>query len=222
MSRSAGRIGWVLVWAVVFCDIGTSVYYVPGLLYETTQDRAGFFVVSTLVAFVLLAAKYVDVTRRFPAGGGGVSVADEALGPWWGCLGGQLIMVDYFLTVAISAIAGMYYVDSVFHLGDNVLPATLVALGVLGALNIVGVKESALASLALALVAAVVDVGVIGATVINAPPRHVAALSPGGSQPPGAHAVADVGGVFRSVAGFFRVGVHLAALSGDARPERNA
>ena len=170
MSRSAGRIGWVLVWAVVFCDIGTSVYYVPGLLYGTTGDRAGFFVVSTLVAFVLLAAKYVDVTRRFPAGGGVVSVADEALGPWWGCLGGQLIMVDYFLTVAISAIAGMYYVDSVVHLGDNVLPATLVALAVLGALNIVGVKESAVASLVLALVAAVVDVGVIGATLINAPP----------------------------------------------------
>ena len=174
MSRSAGRIGWFLVWAVVFCDIGTSIYYVPGILYGTPEhpgagDRAGFFVVSTLVAFVLLALKYVDVTRRFPAGGGVVSVADQAIGPWWGALGGQLIMVDYFLTVAISAISGMYYIDSVFSLHGNVLPATLVALGLLGVLNIVGVKESATASLALAVAAAVVDVGVMIAAVLHAP-----------------------------------------------------
>ncbi len=175
MSRSAGRIGWFLVWAVVFCDIGTSVYYVPGILYGTPEhpgagDRAGFFVVSTLVAFVLLALKYVDVTRRFPAGGGVVSVADQAAGPWWGCLGGQLIMVDYFLTVAISAISGMYYIDSVFSLHGNVLSATLVALGLLAVLNIVGIKESATASLALAVAAAIVDVVVMIAVVINAPP----------------------------------------------------
>lgn len=170
MSRSRGRIGWLLVWAVVFCDIGTSVYYVPGILYGTTGDAAGFFVLSTLLAFVLLAMKYVDVTRRFPAGGGVVSVADAAAGKWWGCLGGQLIMVDYFLTVAISAISGMYYVDSVWHLGGSVVPATLGALAALCFLNIVGVKESAIVSLGLALSAAVVNVFVIGAVIVHAPP----------------------------------------------------
>ncbi len=176
MSRSAGRIGWFLVWAVVFCDIGTSVYYVPGILYGTTGDRAGFFVLSTLVAFVLLAVKYIDVTRRFPAGGGVVSVADAAAGPWWGALGGQLIMVDYFLTVAISAISGMYYIDSVVHLGGNVLPATLLALALLCALNIAGVKESATVSLGLALAAVVVDIVVIVAALIAADADTLAAL----------------------------------------------
>lgn len=111
MSRSAGRIGWFLVWAVVFCDIGTSVYYVPGLLYESTGDKAGFFVVTTMVAFVLLCLKVVEVTRRFTSGGGVVSLAHEVFGEWWGCLGGQLIIVDYFLTVAISAASGVYYID---------------------------------------------------------------------------------------------------------------
>lgn len=170
MSQRTGRIGWLLVWAVVFCDIGTSVYYVPGILYGTAGDRAGFFVVSTLVAFIFLAIRYVDVTRRFPGGGGVVSVADAAAGPWWGGLGGQLIMVAYFLTVAISAISGLYYIDSVVHLGGNVLPATLVALGLLGILNIVGIKEGAMVSLGLALAAMVVDVAVIVAVFINAPP----------------------------------------------------
>lgn len=169
MSRSAGRLGWFLVWAVVFCDIGTSVYYVPGILYGTAGDGAGFFVVATLVAFVLLAIKYVEVTRRFPGGGGVVSVADEALGPWWGCLGGQMIMVDYFLTVAISALSGVYYLDSIFHLGSEVLPFTMLCLGVLCLLNIVGIKESATASLFLAVGAFVVDLVVIGTALVSAP-----------------------------------------------------
>ena len=74
MPRAAGRIGWWLVWAVVFCDIGTSVYYVPGILYEDIGDHAGFFVAATMAAFVLLCIKQVEIARRF-AGGGGVTTA---------------------------------------------------------------------------------------------------------------------------------------------------
>lgn len=176
MSRNAGRIGWLLVWAVVFCDIGTSVYYVPGLLYESTGDRAGFFVVATMLAFILLCVKVVEVTRRFSSGGGVVSLAHDVFGPWWGCLGGQLITVDYFLTVAISATSGVYYLDSLFPLGAGIVPAVLLCLGLLCILNIVGVKESATASLGLAIVALVVDVLVIGVSLLNAPSEVLARI----------------------------------------------
>lgn len=171
MSRSAGRIGWPLVWAVVFCDIGTSVYYVPGMLYGTTGDRAGFFVLATMVALVLLAIKEVEVARRFPSGGGVVSVAGAALGPWLGCLAGQLIMVDFFLTVAVSTLSGVYYVDSLLPLGTGVTTATVACIAVLCGLNIVGVKESASVSLVLAALALVVDLALIGTTLVTAPPE---------------------------------------------------
>lgn len=175
MSRSAGRIGWVLVWAVVFCDIGTSVYYVPGLLYGTTKDHAGFFVLATMVAFVFLCVKEVEITRRFPSGGGVVSLSDRAFGPWFGALGGQLIMVDFFLTVAISALSGVYYLDSILHFGA-VLPVTLLCLGVLCLLNIVGVKESASVSLALAVSAFVVNMAVVATALVQAPPEVLARI----------------------------------------------
>jgi len=188
MSRNAGRIGWFLVWAVVFCDIGTSVYYVPGLLYATTGDKAGFFVAATMAAFVLMCIKEVEVTRRFPSGGGVVSLAHEAFGPWWGCLGGQLILVDFFLTVAISATSGVWYIDSVLHLGDWLVPTVMMCLGLLCTLNIIGIKESAFVSLFLACAAMIVDLLVIGATLWHAPPsfyarfleegRNLAALPP--------------------------------------------
>ncbi len=170
MSKGSGRIGWFLVWAVVFCDIGTSVYYVPGLLYGTTGDRAGFFVLSTMVAFLLLCVKEVEVTRRFPGGGGVVSLAERAFSPAFGALGGQLIMVDFFLTVAISAASGVYYIDSIAHLGGVLLP-TIGCLTVLCGLNIVGVKESAVVSMVLAILALVVNLVVVGTCLWQAPPE---------------------------------------------------
>jgi amino acid transporter len=176
MSRRAGRLGWFLVWGVVFCDIGTSVYYVPGLLYRSVGDLAGFFVVLTILAFVLLCVKVLEVTRRFPGGGGVVSVADHAFGPWWGALGGQLILVDYFLTVAISAVSGVYYVDTFLQLEGGVVPLTLGCLLLLGLVNVVGVKESAKVSAVLAVAALIVDAGVIAAAFLHAPPEVIARI----------------------------------------------
>src|SRR5713101_7064963 len=59
-----GNLGAFLCWAVVFADIGTSIYYVPGILYGPFGNRAAIFVLMTLCVFVLLCIKYAEVTRR--------------------------------------------------------------------------------------------------------------------------------------------------------------
>src|SRR2546429_1742640 len=68
-------LGPLLCWSIVFADIGTSIYYVPGILSASGYNkRAAIFVLMTLVVFVLLALKYAQVTWRNPEGGGGVPV----------------------------------------------------------------------------------------------------------------------------------------------------
>ena len=106
-GHEAQTLGPFLCWAVVFADIGTSIYYVPGILYGTVGKLAGFFVLLTMIVFILLTFKYVEVTYRFPQGGGVVTVAARALNHWFGALGGMFILVDYFLTAAISCLSGM-------------------------------------------------------------------------------------------------------------------
>src|SRR5688572_31307309 len=80
--RASGRLGYFLAWSVVFADIGTSIYYVPGLLFEEMGRRAPSpaapFVLATGLAFILLSLKYVEVSARYPEGGGVVSVASDA------------------------------------------------------------------------------------------------------------------------------------------------
>jgi amino acid transporter len=94
---SADRLGPFLCWAVVFADIGTSVYYVPGILYSQVGRLAGVFVTMTLVVFLLLTIKYAEATVRFPEGGGEVAVASRGLNPWFGALGGMFILIDLLL-----------------------------------------------------------------------------------------------------------------------------
>jgi len=162
-QRHAGsRLGPLLCWAVVFADVGTSVYYVPGILYGNIGNLAGFFVMLTMAVFVLLTLKYAEVTHRFPQGGGVVTVAAQAINHWLGALGGMFILVDYFLTATISCLSGMLYLSVVVPaLVPFTLEMTVGVLLLLGLLNWFGVSESAKVSLVGALIAFLSDIAIL-------------------------------------------------------------
>src|SRR5215831_2567203 len=164
-TRDTRQLTWFLAWAVVFCDIGTSVYYVPGILYGHVKNATPFFVLLTTGGFILLALKYIEISWRNPEGGGVVTITTKAFGPMWGCLGGMLITVDYFLTTAISAVSGFQYIGSAFPFLDNyIIVLSCVGVGILAALNIIGIRESATVALVMALAAFVINLVVIGAS----------------------------------------------------------
>jgi amino acid transporter/nucleotide-binding universal stress UspA family protein len=161
-TKDTRQLNWFLAWAVVFCDIGTSVYYVPGILYGHVQDATPFFVLLTTGGFILLSLKYIEISWRNPEGGGVVTITTKAFGPMWGCLGGMLIVVDYFLTTAISAVAGFQYIGSAFpSLDAHIVLLACGGVGVLAALNIVGIRESAAVALVMAGASFLVNLWVI-------------------------------------------------------------
>jgi len=167
-TKNTRQLNWFLAWAVVFCDIGTSVYYVPGILYGHVKDATPFFVLLTTGGFVLLALKYIEISWRNPEGGGVVTITTKAFGPMWGCLGGMLITVDYFLTTAISAVSGFQYMGSVFPVLDaHIVTLACVGVGLLAALNIVGIRESAMVALIMACASFFVNLVVIGTAFIG-------------------------------------------------------
>src|SRR6267143_7180957 len=144
VKMHGGNLGAFLCWAVVFADIGTSIYYVPGILYGQFGSRSAIFVLMTLFVFILLCVKYAEVTWRYPEGGGVVNVASQALHPFAGMLGGLFILVDYYLTAALSALSGALYLGVVMpSLTPWALHGAVVALIGLAVLNLVGIRESA-------------------------------------------------------------------------------
>ena len=158
----------LLVWAVVFCDIGTSLYYVPGVLYRSVGEVAPFFVWIGLVGFVLLAFKYVEICWRTPDGGGVVSVATQAFTPTAGAIGGLLITIGYFVTSAISSVAGIHYLGSVVpYFEEHVVALAVAILLLLAIVNTIGIRESAMLSLVMASAAVLVDLFVVGLVVLE-------------------------------------------------------
>jgi len=169
-----GSLGWFLCWAVVFADIGTSIYYVPGILYGQFGARSALFVCMTLVVFVLLTVKYAEVAWRYPEGGGVVNVASRALHPFAGLLGGCFIVVDYYLTVALSALSGLFYVSVLApELEPLAVPLTILALVLLAVLNALGIKESARASATIAVIAGAGQIIVVLATAVSLGPAGI-------------------------------------------------
>jgi amino acid transporter len=160
----------LLCWAVVFADIGSSIYYVPGILYGRVGNLAGFFVLLTMSVFVLLTLKYAEVSARFPEGGGVVTVAAQAINSWVGALGGMFILVSYFLTAAISCLSAVQYFSVVLPaIGPFVLAIAIAVLLLLGLLNWIGISESAKVSLVGALIAFVSDLAIIWTVFTHIP-----------------------------------------------------
>src|SRR5260221_4061723 len=172
-----GTLGPFLCWAVVFADIGPSVYYVPGILYGHFGTRSAIFVLMTLFVFVLLCIKYAEVTWRYPEGGGVVNVSSQALHPFAGLLGGLFILVDYYLTAALSGVSGAFYIAIVFPAMSPqwiILSATVFALIGLGILNFLGIKESARTTAVFASLAAGGQLLVVVATAVYLGPAGIA------------------------------------------------
>src|SRR4030095_4801174 len=171
LSRTK-HLGFLLCWAVVFADIGTSIYYVPGILYGQVGAAAPTFVLMTGVAFIFLAAKYAEIAARYREGGGVVAGATDAFGPYAGALGGMLITVDYFLTTSISSVSGFQYLDSLVPLGGWLLYAVILGLVFLGVLNAIGIKESAGVTAGIAVLALIVDLIVLVVVSVQMSPRE--------------------------------------------------
>jgi amino acid transporter len=169
-----GSLGAFLCWAVVFADIGTSIYYVPGILYGGFKTRSAIFVLMTLFVFILLCVKYSEVTWRYPEGGGVVNVSSQALHPFAGLLGGLFIMVDYYLTAAISALSGMLYLAVVApYVSPLVTQFTVAALIGLGVLNLLGIKESARTTAVFVMLAGIGQAAVVLATAVYLGPAGI-------------------------------------------------
>ncbi len=164
-GRGITRLGPILAWAVVFADLGTSVYYVPGILYGQVGAMAPAFVLIATVAFVLVAFEHLEIAHRFPGGGGGVSAAVAAFGPRVGVISGALMVSAYLLTIALSVVSALHYIAALRPWTREVTILSGLAIVGLGFVNWVGVRDVARFALVAALAALVVDAALLAAVV---------------------------------------------------------
>jgi hypothetical protein len=82
----------------------------------------------------------------------------------------MFILVDYFLTSAISSLSGLTYFETVIPpIAPYVLTITLVVVALLGVLNWYGIKESAVVSMVIASIAFISDLLILFFVFIHVP-----------------------------------------------------
>ena len=147
------RLSVFLGVAVFSADALSSVAYATDEIMHVLMLAGAQAVVYSLpvglaiVALVLIvAASYQQTIHAYPRGGGSYIVAGDNLGSVAGLTAGAAILIDYVLTVAVSASAGMQAVTAALPaLAPYTVELVLASVWLIAWINLRGVRESGVA-----------------------------------------------------------------------------
>ncbi|MGH2941313.1 MAG: amino acid permease [Solirubrobacteraceae bacterium] len=149
-------LGVNALFATAYGNVGSSIYYALGLVAALALGLTPVVFVITGVIFFWTAATYAEATAMYPEAGGSSSFARHAFNEFWSFFAAWGQMLNYVITVAISAFFVPHYIGGLFWdplrsaPGDIIGGAVIIAA--LAAINVRGVKESAGLNIALAVV----------------------------------------------------------------------
>ena len=139
-------LGTGALFSTAYGNVGSSIYYALGLvaIYAAGMTPVVFLIAGLI--FAATAATYAEATTMFPEAGGSSSFARRAFNEFWSFFAAWGQMLTYIITIAISSFFVPHYLGVFWSpLGES--PADIfggiIVVGVLCAVNIVGVKESA-------------------------------------------------------------------------------
>jgi amino acid transporter/nucleotide-binding universal stress UspA family protein len=103
--------------AIVLNDLGSSAYYVPGIVEQAIGKAAPWFILAIMLFSYAVRAVYIESCSMFVRGGV-YRVVREALGGTLAKFSVSALMFDYVLTGPISGVsAGLYFAGLINELG---------------------------------------------------------------------------------------------------------
>jgi APA family basic amino acid/polyamine antiporter len=147
-------LGAGALFSTAYGNVGSSIYYALGLVAVFALGMTPIVFLIAGVIFVCTAATYTEATTMYPEAGGSSSFARRAFNEFWSFFAAWGQMLNYIITVAISAFfvphyLGVFWAPLGESPGDIIFGIGVVV--VLGIVNVVGVKESASLNVFLAL-----------------------------------------------------------------------
>ncbi len=154
-DESLARVHGVgALFSAAYGNVGSSIYYALGV---TAAFALGLTPVAFVVAgliFMCTAATYSEATVMYPEAGGSSSFARHAFNELVSFFAAWGQMLNYIITVAISAFFVPHYLAVFWHpLGDSPgdVIGGVVLIALLAALNVKGTQESTRLNLVLAV-----------------------------------------------------------------------
>ena len=147
-------LGTGALFSTAYGNVGSSIYYALGLVAGYALGMTPVVFLITAVIFMATAVTYAEATTMYPEAGGSSSFARRAFNEFWSFFAAWGQMLNYVITVAISAYFVPHYLG-VFWEPLRSAPLDIVVgiavVVVLGLLNVIGVQEAAALNIFLAL-----------------------------------------------------------------------
>ncbi|HXB15287.1 MAG TPA: amino acid permease [Solirubrobacteraceae bacterium] len=148
-------LGTSALFSTAYGNVGSSIYYALGLVASYALGLTPIVFVITGGIFYLTAATYAEATAMFPEAGGSSSFARHAFNELASFFAAWAQMLNYTITIAISAFFVPHYLGGLFWPALQHAPGdVLFGIGVVSLLslvNVVGVKEAAGLNIVLAV-----------------------------------------------------------------------
>ncbi|MGB2712455.1 MAG: amino acid permease, partial [Conexibacter sp.] len=148
-------LGVNALFSTAYGNVGSSIYYALGLVASFALGLTPVVFVIAGVIFFLTAATYSEATAMYPEAGGSSSFARHAFNEFWSFFAAWGQMLNYVITISISAFFVPHYLGSLFweplRDGPGDVIAGIVVVVLLALVNVVGVKEAARLNIFLAV-----------------------------------------------------------------------
>jgi APA family basic amino acid/polyamine antiporter len=149
-------LGVNALFSTAYGNVGSSIYYALGLVASFALGLTPVVFIITGFIFYLTAATYAEATAMYPEAGGSSSFARHAFNEFWSFFAAWAQMLNYTITIAISAFFVPHYLGGLFwselRHGPGDVVFTIGLIGLLSVVNVRGVKESAGVNIGLAVV----------------------------------------------------------------------
>jgi APA family basic amino acid/polyamine antiporter len=162
-------VGVMSLFSTAYGNVGSSIYYALGLVAAHALGLTPLVFLFAGGLFALTAKTYAEGATMFPEAGGSSSFARHAFDEIVSFIAGWALMLDYVITIAISAFFVPHYlgpfVDALRGGSEDVLAAVAV-VALLAAINVRGLGRAAGLNVGLALIDIATEIVIVALGVV--------------------------------------------------------
>jgi basic amino acid/polyamine antiporter, APA family len=149
-------LGANALFSTAYGNVGSSIYYALGLVAALALGLTPVVFILTGALFYCTATSYAEATAMYPEAGGSSLFVRHAFNEFWSFFTAWAQMLNYVITIAISAFFAAHYAAGLGLTwlstppGDVIAGSAVVAL--LALINVRGVKDAVTVNVVLAVV----------------------------------------------------------------------
>lgn len=166
------------LFSAAYGNVGSSIYYALGVVSMSALGLTPPVLMLSGILFLFTALTYAEGATAIPESGGSGAFARRAFNDWISFITSWVLMIDYIVTIAISAFTAANYMGFFFPIlktwpTNSVVGVVIVT--VLALVNLVGVKESSRLNIFLVIVDIVTQVlvAILGLLIIISIPTLI-------------------------------------------------